>query len=139
MAGLPPHQYELLPYSTTLLPSAASSNPLNYSHHRPSKREYIESSDIEDIPSSPPRKYRTRKRREWRDSSDLAYSSDVDDEDVRRSHDDYVHRRRTRTVAGGERAEDIRSSQSSQENPTIKFHRILTAAIMEGLDRVDFS
>jgi hypothetical protein len=69
----------------------------------------------------------------------LGYSSDVDDEEVRRSHDDYVRRRRTRTVAGGEKTEDILSSQASQESPTNKFHRILTAAIMEGLDRVDFS
>src|ERR1700694_2746561 len=90
MAGLPPHKYDLLPYATTILPPSTASS-LNYTHHRPSKREYIESSDIEDIPSSPPRKFRTRKRREWRDSSDLGYSSDVDDEDVRRIFDDVDH------------------------------------------------
>jgi hypothetical protein len=139
MAGLPPHKYDLLPYSTTLLPPSSVPNSLNYTRHRPSKREYIESSDIEDVPSSPPRprKYRGRKRREWRESSDIGYSSDVDDEDIRQVNDvEQIHRRRTRTVAGGERMEDI---LSSQESPSNKFHRILTAAIMEGFDRVDFS
>jgi hypothetical protein len=141
MAGLPLHKYDLLPYATTILPPSTASSSLNYTHHRPSKREYIESSDIEDIPSSPPRKYRARKRREWRDSSDLGYSSDVDEDDGRRvfDHVDHIQRRRTRTVAGGERVEDILSSQASQESPTSKFHRILTIAIMDGLDRVDFS
>lgn len=140
MAGLPPNKYDLLPYSTTL--STPSASALNYTHHRPSKREYIESSDVEgDIPSSPPRKYRTRKRREWRDSSDIGYSSDVDEDDgVRRMFEDTVHflRRRTRTVAG-EKSEDILPSQSSQENSISKFHRILNTAIMDGLDSVDFS
>lgn len=44
-----------------------------------------------------------------------------------------------RTVAGGEMLEDIQASQASQENSTSKFHRILNAAIMDGLDSVDFS
>ena len=137
MAGLPPHKYDLLPYSTILTPST-SSNSLNYTHHRPSKREYIESSDVEDIPSSPPRKYRTRKR-EWRDSSDVGYSSDVGEEDLPRVFsDEDIHRRRTWTVVG-EGSFDTFSSQTSQDSPMSKFHRILTTAIMDGLDRVDFS
>jgi hypothetical protein len=144
MAGLPRNRYDLLPYSTNLsIPPASSSDNLNYTSHRSSKREYIESSDAEDVPSSPPRKYRSRKRREWRDSSEVGYSSDRDEEDIRKAFESAaghnVHRRRTRTVAGGERMEDILSSQASQETATTKFHRILNNAIMEGLDSVDFS
>src|SRR5947199_6916585 len=45
-----------------------------------------------------------------------------------------------RTVAGGERMEDILSSQTSnQEDPFSKFSRILSTAIMGGLDSIDFS
>src|SRR5277367_1502376 len=131
MAGIPSHKYDLLPYSTTLsTPSTSSAH--NYTHHRPSKREYIESSDVEDISSSPPRKYRstTRKRREWRDSSDIGYSSDVEDDDIRRMFEDTVHilRRETKTVGRGEEIENIVTSQqtiTSQENSTRKFHRLL--------------
>ena len=141
MAGIPSHKYDLLPYSTTLsTPSTSSAH--NYTHHRPSKREYIESSDVEDVPSSPPRKIRARpKRREWRDSSDIGYSSDVDEDDGRVYEDGDAHiRRRTRTVAGGENIEEMFvSSQASQENSTTKFHRILSNAIMDGLDSLDFS
>jgi hypothetical protein len=140
MAGLPRNKYDLLPYSTTL--STSSTSELNYTRHRPSKREHIESSDAEDTPSSPPRKYRTRKRREWRDSSDIGYSSDVDEDDgVRRMFEDTVHmlRRATGTVSGGEKMEDMTSSQASQENSISKFNRILSTAIMDGLDSIDFS
>ena len=144
MTELPRNKYDLLPYSITL---STPSSALNYTHHRPSKREYIESSDVEDIPSSPPRKYRstTRKRREWRDSSDIGYSSDVEEDDVRRMFEDTVHilRRGTKTVvARGEKMEDFMSSQqtiTSQENSTSKFHRLLNIAIMDGLESVDFS
>ena len=143
MTDLPRNKYNLLPYSTTL---STPSSALNYTHHRPSKREYIESSDVEDIPSSPPRKYRptTRKRREWRDSSDIGYSSDVDEDDVRRMFEDTVHilRRRTKSVGGGEKMDDIASSQqtiTSQENLGSKFLRLLNTAIMDGLESVDFS
>lgn len=139
MAGLPSNKYDLLPYSTTL----STSNTLNYTHHRPSKREYIDSSDVEqDIPSSPPRKLRhTRRHREWRDSSDVGYSSDVEDDD---RHKQYhfaqpVHRQRMWTVAGGETIEEILSSQASQETPITKFERILATAITDGLDSLDFS
>jgi hypothetical protein len=136
MAGLPPNKYDLLPYSTVL---ATPTSSLNYTHHRPSKREYIESSDAEDVSSSPPRKYRGRKRRAWRDSSNAGDSSDVD-EGVRRIFEDVEHMARhwTKTVADVERTEDI-LSQASQENSTSKFHRILSTAIMDGLDSVDFS
>src|SRR5579859_1588215 len=106
MAGIPPNKYDLLPYATTFATPPVTHQPLNYTLHRPSKREYIESSDVEDVTSSPPRKvHRSRKRREWRDSSDLGYSSDVDDEDLRRTflRPDQTHRRRTITLAGGER------------------------------------
>ena len=142
MAGIPSHKYDLLPYSTTLsTPSTSSAH--NYTHHRPSKREYIESSDVEDVPSSPPRKIRARpKRRVWRDSSDIGYSSDVDEDDRRVLYEDGdAHiRRRTRTVAGGEKLEEMfTSSQASQDNSTSKFHRILSNAIMDGLDSLDFS
>lgn len=141
MAGLPSHKYDLLPYSTVFSSPSSTPSNLNYTHYRPSKREYIESSDVEDIPSSPPRKYRGRKRREWRDSSDLGYSSDVDDDSARRVfvNTEPVHRRRTITVAGGERIEDIMSSQASQESSTSKFQRILVNAITDGLDSLDFS
>jgi hypothetical protein len=138
MAGLPRNKYDLLPYSTP----QSSSPALNYTHHRPSKREYIESSDVEDVPSSPPRKLRARKRGPWRDSSDIGYSSDVEEDDPRRMFEDtmdIMRRRRMRTVAGGEMLEDIPASQASQENSASKFHRILNAAIMDGLDSVDFS
>jgi hypothetical protein len=143
MTDLPRNKYNLLPYCTTL---STPSSALNYTHHRPSKREYIESSDVEDISSSPPRKYRstTRKRREWRDSSDIGYSSDVEDDDIRRMFEDTVHilRRETKTVGGGEEIENIVISQqtiTSQENSTRKFHRVLNTAIMDGLESVDFS
>lgn len=142
MTDVPRNKYDLLPYSTTL---STPSSALNYTRHRPSKREYIESSDVEDVPSSPPRKYRstTRKRREWRDSSDIGYSSDVEEDDVRRIFADTVHiLQQTRTVARGEKMEDMLSSQqtiSSQENSTIKFHRLLNTAITDGLESVDFS
>jgi len=140
MAGIPKHKYDLLPYSTTL---SSISHDLNYTHHRPSKREHIDSSDGDEPPSSPPRKYRGRKRREWRDSSDLGYSSDVDEE-LRRaftsSQQQEIIHRRSRTVTNGEPADDqIFSSQPSQDTPTSKFHRILTNAIMDGLDSIDFS
>jgi hypothetical protein len=136
------HKYDLIPYSTTLsTPSTSSAH--NYTHHRPSKREYIESSDVEDVPSSPPRKIRARpKRRLWRDSSDIGYSSDVDEYDRRVLFEDGdAHiRRRTRTVAGGENLEEMfTSSQAGQETSTSKFHRILSNAIMDGLDSLDFS
>jgi len=140
MAGLPRNKYDLLPYSTSL--STPSTSELNYTHHRPSKREHIESSDAEDIPSSPPRKYRTRKRREWRDSSDIGYSSDVDEDDgVRRMFENTVRvlTRARGTVGGGEKMENMISSQASQENSTSKFNRILSTAIMDGLDSIDFS
>lgn len=140
MTDVPRNKYDLLPYSVTL------STPPNYTHHRPSKREYIESSDVEDIPSSPPRKYRstTRKRREWRDSSDIVYSSDAEDDDIRRMFEDTVHilRPTRKTVARDEKMEHVFSSQqttTSQENSTSKFHRLLNAAIMDGLESVDFS
>jgi hypothetical protein len=142
MAGIP-HKYDLLPYSTTLSTPSSSSNPLplNYTHHRPSKREYVGSSDVED--ASPPRKYRNRRTREWLDSSDLGFSSDVDEEeDAQPTFGDTedVLRRRTRIAAGGvETMESILSSQASQENSTSKFHRILNVAIMDGLDSIDFS
>jgi len=140
MAGIPKNKYELLPYSTTI----STPNSLNYTHYRPSKREYIESSDVEDTGSSPPRpsKIRGRKPREWRDSSDIGYSSDVEDEEIKRVFEkSAVERRRTRTVAGGEKLENIiiSSSQISQEDSISKFHRILSAAIMDGSDSVDFS
>jgi len=143
MAGLPKHKYDLLPYSTTL---SSIPQDLNYTHHRPSKREYIESSDVDEPPSSPPRKYRGRKRREWRDSSDLGYSSDVDEELKRAltssQQQDLVHRRGRTVIYSGEvDQEQIISSQATiQDNsPTWKFHRILTNAIMDGLDSIDFS
>jgi hypothetical protein len=138
MAGLPSHRYDLLPYSTTLSTPPA----LNYTQHRPVKREFIESSDAEDPPSSPPRKFRHRRRlREWRDSSDLGYSSDVDDDDSRKAYlyVPPVPRQRTWTVAGGETIEDILSSQASQETPTTKFERILATAITDGLESLDFT
>ena len=135
MAGIPSNKYDLLPYSTTL----SSTNSLNYTHHRPSKREYIESSDVEEFPSSPPRKFRHRKRgREWRDSSDVGYSSDIDDDDSQRIVAP-GHRQRTWTVAGGETLQDILSSQASQETPLTKFERILATAITDGLESLDFS
>ena len=142
MAGLPSHKYDLLPYSTTLSSAPSTSSALNYTHHRPSKREYIESSDVEDAPSSPPRKIRARpKRRIWKDSSDIGYSSDVDDDDRREFEEsDALIRRRTKAVAGGENMGDMFiSSQASQENSISKFHRILSNAIMDGLDSLDFS
>lgn len=135
MAGIPSNKYDLLPYSTTL----SNPNSLNYTHHRPSKREYIESSDVEELSSSPPRKFRHRKRgREWRDSSDVGYSSDIDDDDTQRivAPD---HRQRMWTVAGGENLQDILSSQASQETPLTKFERILATAITDGLESLDFS
>jgi hypothetical protein len=138
MAGLPSNKYDLLPYSTTLSTPIA----LNYTQHRPSKREHIDSSDVEDIPSSPPRKFKHRRRaREWRDSSDLGYSSDVDDEDSRKAYhfEQPVPRQRTWTVAGGETIEDILSSQASQETPVTKFERILATAITDGLESLDFT
>src|SRR2546423_522762 len=135
MAGVSSKKYDLLPYSTTL----SSTNSLNYTHHRPSKREYIESSDVEEFPSSPPRKFRHRKRgREWRDSSDVGYSSDIDDDDSQRIVAP-GHRQRTWTVAGGETLQDILSSQASQETPLTKFERILATAITDGLESLDFS
>jgi hypothetical protein len=139
MAGVPKHKYDLLPYSTTL---SSIPHDLNYTHHRPSKREF-DSSDVDEPPSSPPRKYRAKKRREWRDSSDVGYSSDVDD-DLRRaftsSQQELLHRR-SRTVTNGavEVEENFFSSQASQDTPASKFHRILTNAIMDGLDSIDFS
>ena len=139
MAGIPSRKYDLLPYSTTL--STPSSSVLNYTHPRPSKREYIESSDAEDVPSSPPRKIRTRPRRqEWQDSSDIGYSSDVDQDDRRAFGDsEALFRWRTRTVTGGENMETFIFGQASQGNSTSKFHRILSNAIMDGLDSLDFS
>lgn len=135
MAGIPSNKYDLLPYSTTL----SSPNSLSYTHHRPSKREYIESSDVEELPSSPPRKLKHRKRGgEWRDSSDIGYSSDIDDDDTRRIVAP-GHRQRTWTVAGGETLQDILSSQASQETPLTKFERILANAITDGLESLDFS
>jgi hypothetical protein len=141
MAGLPSNKYDLLPYSTTFESPSSTPDNFNYTHHRASKREYIESSDADDVPSSPPRKYRGRKRREWRDSSDLGYSSDIDEDIVRRTflNTEPTHRRRTVTVAGGERIEEIMSSQASQESSTSKFQRILVNAITDGLDSLDFS
>jgi hypothetical protein len=143
MAGLPRNKYDLLPYATTLSPQLSAA-PLNLTQHRPSKREYIESSDAEDVPSSPPRKYRARKRRPWQDSSDIGNSSDVEDDAPRRMFEetvDMMRTKRVKTVAGaGDMPEDIRTaSQASQENSTSKFHRILNVAIMDGLDSVDFS
>lgn len=93
------------------------------------------------MPSSPPRKIRARpKKRIWKDSSDIGYSSDVDDDNRREFEEsDALIRRRTRTVAGGENMEMFISSQASQENSTSKFHRILSNAIMDGLDSLDFS
>jgi len=140
MAGLPKHKYDLLPYSTTL---SAFPQDLNYTHHRPSKREFIDSSDVDEPPSSPPRKYRGKKRRERRDSSDLGYSSDVD-EDLRRaftsSQQEIAVHRRSRTVTNGNVPHDeFVSSQASQDTSVTKFHRILTTAIMDGLDAIDFS
>src|SRR5271154_5963700 len=121
MAGIPKNKYDLLPYSTTLsTPNSSTqvSNALNYTPHRPSKREYIESSDVEDVESSPPAirpsKFRGRKPREWRDSSDVGYSSDIEDEEIKRIFEkNVVDRRRTRNVAGRERLENniISSSQ----------------------------
>jgi len=144
MAGLPRNKYDLLPYSTTLsTPPQSSAAPLNFTHHRPSKRDYIESSDVDDIPTSPPRKLRSRKRRPWRDSSDLSYSSDVEDDDnPRRMFEetmDMMRRGRMGAVVGGETPLEITPSQRSQENSTSKFDRILSAAIMDGLDSVDLS
>jgi hypothetical protein len=138
MAGIPSNKYDLLPYSTTL----SSSNSLNYTHHRPSKREHIESSDVEELTSSPPRKFRHRKRgREWRDSSDVGYSSDVDDDDSQRPYHMVApgNRQRTWTVAGGETIQDILSSQASQDTSITKFERILVTAITDGLESLDFS
>ena len=65
----------------------------------------------------------------------------MDEDDRRVLHEDGdAHiRRRTRTVAGGENREMFISSQASQENSTSKFHRILSNAIMDGLDSLDFS
>lgn len=65
----------------------------------------------------------------------------MDDDDRREwEESDALIRRRTRTVAGGENmGEMFVSSQASQENSTSKFHRILSNAIMDGLDSLDFS
>jgi len=65
---------------------------------------------------------------------------DEDDRRVLFEDGDAHIRRRTRTVAGGENMEEMFiSSQASQENSTSKFHRILSNAIMDGLDSLDFS
>ena len=141
MTGVSRNKFELLPYSTTI---STPSSALSYAHHRPSKREYIESSDVEDVSSSPPRprKYRaTRKRREWRDSSDIGYSSDLEGDGVGRAFEDAVHMLRERPVGtvGVEKREAITSTQCSQDNSISKFHRLLNTAIMDGLDSVDFS
>lgn len=65
----------------------------------------------------------------------------MDDDDIRRIFEktEDVHRHRTRTVAVDDKREDVASSQASQESSTSKFHRILNAAIMDGLDSIDFS
>jgi len=52
---------------------------------------------------------------------------------------DMMRRRRMPTVGGAEIMEDATASQASQENSTGKFHRILNAAITDGLDSVDLS
>ena len=141
MAGLPRHKYDLLPFSTDL--SVSSNSPLSYTIHRPSKREYIESSDVEDVPSSPPRKYRGRRWREWRYSSDIGNSSDIDEDDMSKvleiDGEDIHHCRIAKLTNARGKGEDILSSQASQELSTSKFHRILSTAIMDGLDSVDFS
>jgi len=81
-------------------------------------------------------------RRLWKDSSDIGYSSDVEEDDRQRFEDrDEQFWHRTRTVAGGASTEDtFMSSQASpKENPISKFHQILSNAIMDGLDALDFS
>ena len=50
-----------------------------------------------------------------------------------------MRRRRMRTVAPGQILQEITPTQPSHENSTSKFHRILSAAIMDGLDSVDLS
>ena len=52
---------------------------------------------------------------------------------------DMMRRRRMPTVGGAEIMEDATASQAGQENSTGKFHRILNAAITDGLDSVDLS
>lgn len=65
----------------------------------------------------------------------------MDDDDRREFEEsDALIRRRTKAVAGGENMGDMFiSSQASQENSISKFHRILSNAIMDGLDSLDFS
>jgi hypothetical protein len=118
MSGLPRNKYDLLPYATTLSEASLTR-----------KREWDDSSEVE-FPSSPPHKFRARKRRDWRDSSDVGYSSDVtEEEDLRRIFE---------TDQLKEEAA-VSSQTSVLELSMIKFRRILNAAIMEGLDSVDFS
>jgi hypothetical protein len=119
MAGLPPNKYDLLPYSTTLSPPSST---LNFSLHR-SKRE-LESSDIEDL-SSPPRKH--RKIQEWEHDPG---SSDREEDDMQRISSQNNPLRSTNFQP---------NLKVSMDNSLGAFHRILSVAVMDGLDYVDFS
>ena len=71
----------------------------------------------------------------------MGFSSDIDEEDVRRTFEDAKNMvpGPVKAVSEVGKGDDVKSSQASQENSTSKFHHILSAAIMDGLDSVDFS